>query len=173
MDEILPLVQAVLATTPDRWITMAQSIPAPLLHRLPAAGEWSALECLQHLLDAEQSVFPVRVICFLEGRDFPAFDPDSEGTKVEGTADALALANEFGRLRQQSLALLAKLTPADLPRTARHQELGPVTLEQLLHEWAAHDLMHTVQAERALMQPFIEGCGPWRPYFADHVAAKP
>ena len=45
---------------------------------------------------------------------------------------------------------------ADLPQ-ARHQELGPVTLEQLLHEWAAHDLMHTVQAERALMQPFIEG----------------
>jgi len=172
MDEILHLVQAVLVTTPDRWITMAQSIPAPLLHRPPEAGEWSALECLQHLLDAEQSVFPVRVICFLEGRDFPAFDPDGEGTKVDGTADALALANEFGRLRQQSLALLAKLTPADLPRTARHQELGLVTLDQLLHEWAAHDLMHTVQAERALMQPFIEGCGPWFPYFAAHIAAK-
>jgi hypothetical protein len=31
-------------------------------------------------------------------------------------------------------------------------------------------LEHTVQAERALMQPFIEGCGPWRMYFLDHVA---
>jgi len=32
--------------------------------------------------------------------------------------------------------------------------------------------MHTVQAERALMQPFIEGCGPWRPYFRDHAAGS-
>jgi hypothetical protein len=91
---------------------------------------------------------------------------------VDGAADALTLAHAFGRLRQQSLALLAQLTPVDLSRTARHQELGPVTLDQLLHEWAAHDLMHTVQAERALMQPFIEGCEPWLPYFADHIAAK-
>jgi hypothetical protein len=28
--------------------------------------------------------------------------------------------------------------------------------------------MHIVQAERAVMQPFIAGSGPWRPYFADH-----
>jgi hypothetical protein len=35
---------------------------------------------------------------------------------------------------------------------------------------AAHDLNHTVQAERALMQPFIAGSGPWRTagVFADH-----
>jgi len=37
-----------------------------------------------------------------------------------------------------------------------------------VNEWAAHDLMHTVQAERALMQPFLAKSGPWRPYFADH-----
>ena len=35
---------------------------------------------------------------------------------------------------------------------------------------AAHDLMHTVQAERALMQPFVAGSGKWRGYFADHDA---
>jgi hypothetical protein len=28
--------------------------------------------------------------------------------------------------------------------------------------------MHTVQAERALMQPFIQACGPWQSYFIDH-----
>jgi hypothetical protein len=53
---------------------------------------------------------------------------------------------------------------------ARHQELGIVCLNELLHEWAAHDLMQTVQAERALLQPFIQGCGPWQSYFEDHVA---
>jgi hypothetical protein len=29
--------------------------------------------------------------------------------------------------------------------------------------------MHTVQAERAMMQPFIRGCGPWLKYFVDHL----
>src|SRR5260221_14319361 len=43
----------------------------------------------------------------------------------------------------------------------------------LVHEWAAHDLMHTVQAERALMQPFVVGSGPWRSYFADHDVGGP
>ena len=28
--------------------------------------------------------------------------------------------------------------------------------------------MHIVQAERALIQAFIPGSGPWRYYFADH-----
>ena len=46
--------------------------------------------------------------------------------------------------------------------------LGSVTLAEMLHTWAAHDLNHTVQAERALMQPFLLGCGPWRTFFRDH-----
>ncbi len=33
--------------------------------------------------------------------------------------------------------------------------------------------MHTIQAERAMMQPFIAGCGPWRFYFLDHAIAAP
>jgi hypothetical protein len=36
-------------------------------------------------------------------------------------------------------------------------------------EWSALDLMHTVQGERALLQPFIDGCGPWKRYFSDHA----
>ena len=51
---------------------------------------------------------------------------------------------------------------------ASRMAVSSITLAELLHEWAGHDLMHTVQAERALMQPFIAGCGPWQPYFADH-----
>jgi hypothetical protein len=29
--------------------------------------------------------------------------------------------------------------------------------------------MHTVQGERALMQPFIAGCGAWQSYFTAHA----
>jgi hypothetical protein len=166
MDTVLESMRALITTTPERWIGMAQALPVELL-ALPAADrEWSALECLQHLVDTEK-VFQFRVQAFLAGRDFPAFNPDSDGSKP-GAQTPLALAEEFARMRGESLLMLEKLSPADLERKARHAELGMVTLNEMVHEWAAHDLNHTVQAERALMQPFIQGSGPWKKYFADH-----
>ncbi len=168
MENILTWAYTVLETTPIRWIELVTKLPADLLTRPPAAGEWSALDCLQHLVDTERWVFPVRVEAILAGQDFPAFDPDSQGTKPDVTQSLAALAEEFARLRTDGLAMLKKVTSADLSLQARHQELGDVTMSELLHEWAGHDLMHTVQAERALMQPFIQGCGPWQSYFSDH-----
>ena len=104
----------------------------------------------------------------MAGEDFPAFDPDNQGTKFSPDLDLRALVTELTELRENTLEKLAAVRPADLVRTARHGELGVVTLGEMLHEWAAHDLMHTVQAEQALMQPFIAGCGPWKPYFEKH-----
>lgn len=170
MENILTWAYVVLETTPTRWMELATKLPTDLLSHPPAAGEWSALDCLQHLVDTERWVFPARVEAILAGQDFPAFDPDSQGTKSDVTQTPAALAEEFVRLRMDGLAVLKKITPADLGRQARHQELGVVTLNELLHEWGGHDLMHTVQAERSLMQPFIQGCGPWQSYFSDHFA---
>ena len=169
MDDTLTFVRAVVSTTAARWTTLAETLPADLLARKPAAGEWSAVECLQHMIDTEQAVFALRVQAFLDGRDFPGFDPDAQGTTGSVTRPAPTLAAEFALLRAGSLSLLATLKPSDLVRRARHEALGPVTLGEMLNEWAAHDLMHLVQAERALMQPFIAGSGPWRSYFAEHV----
>ena len=45
-----------------------------------------------------------------------------------------------------------------------------MTSGELTHEWAAHGLTYTVQGERALMQPFIAGCGPWRSDVTNHLA---
>jgi hypothetical protein len=167
MNDVLMYAGDVLSGNPARWASLAQTVPADLLSQPPAPGEWSALECLQHLIDAEP-VFQFRVDAFLAGRDFPAFDPDSQGTKPEAGRTPADLAAEYARLRAVSLDALARLTPGDLDRQAIHQELGRVTLSEMVHEWAAHDLMHTVQAEQALMQPFIRACGPWLKYFKDH-----
>ncbi len=167
MEYLLSYVQAVLRTTADRWVHLVGVMPVDLLQRPAAPGEWSASDCLQHLLDTERSVFPVRVRAFLGGEAIPAFDPDTQGGDYSGYMPE-QLANHFAKHRAESLALLAQLAPADLERTAVHSELGEVTLGQMLNEWAAHDLMHTVQAERALLQPFAAGSGPWRSSFADH-----
>ena len=172
MHTLLEHVQAVLSTTPERWQRLVSTLPIDLLTRPPVAGEWSALNCLQHLLDAERLNFPVRFHAFLAGQDFDAFDPNQQhaGPDLQ-TPEQLAAA--FARSRQESLVLLKHVKDEDLERTAQHPQLGTVTLAEMLQTWAAHDLMHTVQAERALMQPFMLGCGPWRPFFRDHEIAVP
>ncbi len=170
MEPFVARASALLAATPPRWERLVQAADAELLRRAPAPGEWSALECLQHLLDTEEQAFPVRVRAFLAGRDLVAFDPDAGGSPAGRGGDAAAMAARFTAARAASLDLLRGLGPGDLDRRVNHPELGPVSLGEMLHEWVGHDLMHTVQAERALLQPFIAGSGAWRGYFADHVA---
>ena len=167
MKSLVEHVEAVLSTTPERWQRLVSTLPSDLLTRPPAAGEWSALRCLQHLVDAEHQVFPVRVHAFLTGQDFVDFDPNQQHADLEALTPEQLVA-VFVRARQESLILLGPLKDDDLGRTKQHPTLGTVTLAEMLHTWAAHDLNHTVQAERALMQPFVLGCGPWRVFFRDH-----
>lgn len=171
MSNQLEMVRAILSTTAARWSNLIESVPVELLARTPAAGEWSAMDCLCHLLDTERWIFPARVQALLSGKNFVSYDPDTQGTHYT-TQRPEQMVEEFARLRKASLVEFDRVTIEDLTRTAQHSELGTVTLGELLHEWAAHDLMHTVQAERAMMQPFILGSGPWRIYFQDHDVSK-
>ena len=169
MIPIFRLVIPVLETTPHRWIQLAEKLTPELFQWKPASTEWSAYDCLRHIVDTERSVFPARIGYLLRGEDFPAFNPDEKGNKPREYLTPTELAAEFAKLRAGSLELLSKVAEGDLKRTARHRELGMVTLGEMLHHWAGHDLMHTVQGERAILQPFIDGCGPWKVYFSDHA----
>src|SRR6266704_6435754 len=164
MNNLLETVKAVLSTTTTHWLSLTESLPEDLLTRIPLPNEWSAMDCLCHLLDAERWVFPVRVQALLSGKNFVAFDPDTQGTYYT-TQNPEQLAKEFARLCKVNLIEFDQVTIEDLIRTSQQSELGTVTLNELVHEWAAHDLMHTVQAERAMMQPFIRASDPWRPHF--------
>lgn len=170
MDTLLAELKSVLMTTPQRWYALTEHFSESSLRLRPAPGEWSALECLLHLIDLDRGVFPQRVRALLAGEDFPAFFPDEDGSTLSEEISAKDLAAEFDALRRENVALLDQITEADLSKTAIHAELGPVTLANLLHEWGGHDLMHLVQAEQSLMQPFIDGCGPWEVYFRQHKA---
>jgi uncharacterized damage-inducible protein DinB len=171
MDNLLENVLAVLSTTPERWQRLVSTLPSDLLSRPPAPGEWSALNCLQHLVDAERLVFPVRLQAFLAGQDFTDFDPNQPHGSESQTPEQLAAA--FAGMRQESLVRLRHVKDEDLERTLQHPRFGTVRLGEMLHTWASHDLMHTVQAERALMQPFMLGSGPWRVFFRDHEVSVP
>ncbi len=167
MTNPLPNVLLVLQTSPTRWGTLLQRFPPELSTARPAPGEWSAAECLLHVLDTER-VFQERLRAFLAGRDLAAFDPDSEGSTLEPDSNPGDLVNRLIQLRAGSLLMLEDLDPADLDKKVRHEELGPVQLREMVYEWAAHDLAHLIQAEEAVMQPFIAGCGPWQKFFLSY-----
>lgn len=167
LKRLLEDVEAVLSTTPARWQQLVSTLPTELLTRPPAPGEWSALRCLQHLLDAEQLLFPVRLRAFLAGQDFTDFDPNQHHpASANQTPEQLVTA--FTHARQESIVQLQHVKEDDLQRAVQHPRLGTVVLAEMLPTWAAHDLNHTIQAERALIQPFMLDSGPWRSFFRDH-----
>jgi hypothetical protein len=174
MRDIVADLIDILRIDGDRWRALANGLDRELLARAPAPGEWSALQCLGHAADTEATVFAARIRALRDSRpELPSYDPDVQGTPITDTTDPASLAERLVTQRRDSLALVATVTNEDLERTSRHLELGPVTMRELLNEWAAHDLMHLVQAERAVMQPFIPASGPWRHYFADHDVEAP
>jgi hypothetical protein len=172
MDDLIERLAAVLRINGERWQALATGLDRELLARRPEPGEWSALECLGHTADTEEAIFTWRIRGFMTGVEvLPTYDPDVQGTPVTDATDPVELARQLAPRRAANVALVGSLSEADLDRTSRHSELGPVTLRQFLNEFWAHDTMHLVQAERALMQGFIPDTGPWRHYFADHDVA--
>ncbi len=164
-DVILATAVPLLAATPARWETLVRDVPLEVLLMKPAPTEWSALECLQHLVDTERLSMPIRLKALLAEQSFPGFNPKQHGSKGLPTRE---LAGEFSRLRHENLSFLSEVTEADLTKRALHAEYGMVSMREFLHHWVGHDLMHTIQAERALLQPFIRGCGPWQVNYTDH-----
>ena len=170
MDNLLAELKAILVTTPLRWKNLCENFSEELLRRQPLPDEWSALECLQHLVEVEQHVFPSRVRAILAGNDFPAFEASTDYASQIKDISPMDLAEKFAAIRSESLKVLDEVSPSDFERTALHSRLGEISLSHLLHEWGTHDLNHLVQAEQAMMQPFIAGCGAFDFYFQKHVA---
>jgi hypothetical protein len=166
MTDVLDSARRLLSITAERWQSLVETAPEELLQRPPAPGEWSAADCLNHLLLTERVVFGARLRAILAGRDLAAIDPrESRDPDPERTPREVAMS--LAAERDGNLAVLRDLTPADLERSSRHPEYGMVALRVVLNTWAAHDLQHTVQAEEALMQAFIPGTGPFRFRFED------
>jgi hypothetical protein len=165
-------IAAILRIDLDRWRGLA-TLSRHLLDRQPQPGEWSALECLVHATDSEP-VFGQRFRAILDDAEaFPPVVPDPAAIAAKDVGDPADLVARLARHRAVNQGILELVTEADLDKSSRHARLGPITLREMISEYPAHDLMHIVQAERAVMQAYIPKVGPWRPLFADHDVATP
>ena len=118
----------------------------------PEPGEWSANECVGHLIEAERRGFAGRIrhILSVSANRPPvhldAWDPPAVAeARRDDLRSGSELAAEFEALRAESLELLRGLRPSDLERAGDHPEVGLLRVDELLGEWVHHDRNHVRQ----------------------------
>jgi hypothetical protein len=127
---------------------VVQALPPALLVWQPAPGEWSALEVIGHLVEADERGFGgrIRTLLAVERPRFSGWDPDSVARdRRDNERDPAQLLAEFSQHRLAHIALVETLTETDLNRGGDHPEVGWLTARDLLHEWVHHDANHLRQ----------------------------
>jgi len=133
----------------------------------PAPGRFSVGEVLAHLSHVEGYTYRMRVDRFLSESN-PEFEPDDAQFHLElyARTDPEDAFDHFEEQRETNIEFLRELTPEDGDRTAIHKKVGPITLAQMLHEWALHDLGHIRQvAEIVRARKYLAGAGPLASFY--------
>lgn len=122
------------------------------LRARPRMSEWSVLECIAHIVDAELVASGrYRWILAHDQPDLLPYDQDRWVDRlhepIEEPDELLAL---FEPMRRANLALWRR-TPAETrSRVGIHRERGPESYELTFTLIAGHDRFHLDQARRAL-----------------------
>ena len=112
----------------------------------PAPDRFSVAEVLAHLSHSEGHCYRTRVDAFLD-QEMPEFEGDDAQMYLDlyREADAEDSFDHFEEQRETNVEFLRTLPRSAGERRAIHKEAGEITLQQMLHEWAMHDLGHIRQ----------------------------
>jgi DinB superfamily len=126
---------------------------AALVQR-PDSKNWAANEVICHLRDIEEVYF-VRVHTMLSNDDPKIYaDPSAADRFAEDRQyvrnDATKALGAFRRRREESLALLRRLTPEQRERGCLHPTRGRITIDAIVTMLTWHDDNHLDQLRRAL-----------------------
>jgi len=120
------------------------------LCRRPREGEWCLKEIAAHLRDAEElALLQLNAVLDAGTGLLPVRDIDALPLERDYlAADFSHLLSEFRDLRRQTTYLLWGLTEPEWRRVARHPYRGEITLGEIAHELAQHDLEHLWEVRR-------------------------
>lgn len=153
---------ALLAATPEILRGVTSELTPDDARWKPAADRFSVAEVLAHLAHSDWHCYRLRVDRFL-AETRPVLEPDEAAMHLDlyRNADPDEAFARFETERSANVGYLRGL-PADAgDRVALHKEAGEITLGQMLHEWALHDLGHVRQiAELVRARRYLGGAGP-------------
>ena len=161
MDANLPCLD-LLEATPAIVRGLMSAVSAEDARWKPAASRFSMAEVLSHLAHSESHCYRARVDLFL-AEPMPVFEPDDAQMHLEiyRNADPEEERRRFEDRRGANVELLRGLPAEAGDRRALHRAAGEITLSQMLHEWALHDLGHVRQlAELVRARKYLAGAGP-------------
>lgn len=128
----------------------------------PAPDRFSVAEVLAHLSHSEGHCYRMRVDRFMS-ESLPEFEPDDAQMYLDlyRGADPEESFNHFEEQREANVEYLRGLPAGAGDRPAIHKEHGRISLAQMLHEWALHDLGHIRQvAELVRARKYLAAAGP-------------
>ncbi len=143
--------EAAQASTPGELRAIVDAAGASLRER-PADSEWSVLELVGHLYDAE-IVYSGRYRWILAHDEPPLIGYDQDRWVAalrhndDDPGDLLAL---FEALRAANLALWRRTGVAERARVGIHAERGPESFELSFRLIAGHDRVHMAQMRQTL-----------------------
>jgi hypothetical protein len=144
----------VLAHSPARLEARLIALEEGLLAKRPRPGAWSVKEILGHLGDSEW-VYGYRVRLMLSHERPPIAGYD-QSVMVAGMAHnerpITMLLEEFRRLRGLNIDLYLRTRGPKWERVGLHSERGEESVGLSIRLLAGHDLRHSDQIERTLME---------------------
>jgi hypothetical protein len=139
---------AVLEQTPIILEKLVHIASDDQLQWKPSMERWSISEVLAHLAEAEALAFRDRVKMMLD-HESPLLEAYDQNAAYTAGRYSGARAREnlkiFCHERDRTLSWLRYIPAGMSSRTGRHAEYGPITVGQLMNEWAFHDLGHIRQ----------------------------
>lgn len=133
----------------------------------PSPERWSIAMVMAHLAEVEIKGFQSRFQAMLatEKPLLKAYDQTAL-FRTRSNFDAAAELHRFEELRAKSLAMLEEMPEGAGDRSGRHEELGELTVSELLNEFAFHDLGHIRQVmELYRSRLFYPEMGVYRGYY--------
>jgi hypothetical protein len=161
MPDELPCLE-ILAAAPEILRGLMCEISGEDARWKPAPDRFSIAEVLAHLSHSEGHCYRTRVDRFL-AEDLPTFEPDDAQMYLDlyKDSDPEEDFNHFEEQRETNVEFLRSLPVEAGARRATHLAAGEITLAQMLHEWALHDLGHIRQiAELVRARKYLGGAGP-------------
>ncbi|MBN1564895.1 MAG: HAD-IA family hydrolase [Anaerolineae bacterium] len=128
-------------------LSMVRETPPHVWQMRPDEAEWSPIEVLCHLGEAERDVQRPRLQLIAQA-DNPFLSQPKEPPRPASRIcpeKAWHVALEFARERQQTIDFLTALESDAWVRPARHYIFGPTTLLEVANFLAQHDRLHMMQ----------------------------
>ncbi|NDJ53694.1 MAG: DUF664 domain-containing protein [Chloroflexi bacterium] len=140
----------VYCIAPERYREVIAGLTPEELTQRPEPGEWSVIEVVMHVADAEAvAAHRIRTIWAEPGNTLSPYNEDRwsrelryNEASLDDLEDALVL---FGALRSATTRLFRMATEADWQKACPHPEWGQLTLRNMLDLYTEHGERHIEQ----------------------------